>query len=198
MLVRVAQKGKWTPAFSVSSELPLSLSFFPLLPSSEGESDFNGNSSSSEVSEGQTSLLEPPACPSPPRRWTLLARSPMAPEESHRASKVIDGKWHLPHLGSWNQGWRERLWRRSCCQWCGQVVFLNDVFTLEDLHLLGALFCTFLSFLLIGWIITFLLVELHPNTYSLLQGTTKHSASGTPEAVAPHTQPVGWWALSVC
>jgi len=72
----------------------------PFLPSSEGESDFNGNSSSSEVGEGQTSLLEPPTCPSPPRRWTLLARSPMAPEESHRASKVMDGKWHLPHLGS--------------------------------------------------------------------------------------------------
>lgn len=59
------------------------------------------------------------------------------------------------------------------------------------------LFRTFLSSLLMGWILTFLLVELHPNTYSSLQGTTEHSAPGTPEAVAPHTQSVGWWALSL-
>ncbi|XP_052549224.1 F-actin-monooxygenase MICAL2 isoform X4 [Tympanuchus pallidicinctus] len=81
--------------------------------SSEGESDFNGNSSSSEVSEGQTSLLEPPACPSPPRRWTLLARSPMAPEESHRASKVIDvlqraNSFHSTALNKY-QSWRRKI-----------------------------------------------------------------------------------------
>ncbi|XP_042669687.1 F-actin-monooxygenase MICAL2 isoform X1 [Centrocercus urophasianus] len=81
--------------------------------SSEGESDFNGNSSSSEVSEGQTSLLEPPACPSPPRRWTLLARSSMAPEESHRASKVIDvlqraNSFHSTALNKY-QSWRRKI-----------------------------------------------------------------------------------------
>uniref|UniRef100_A0A8C3KXI0 F-actin monooxygenase n=1 Tax=Chrysolophus pictus TaxID=9089 RepID=A0A8C3KXI0_CHRPC len=81
--------------------------------SSEGESDFNGNSSSSEVGEGQTSLLEPPACPSPPRRWTLLARSPMAPEESHRPSKVIDAlqranSFHSTALNKY-QSWRRKI-----------------------------------------------------------------------------------------
>ncbi|XP_046798195.1 F-actin-monooxygenase MICAL2 isoform X12 [Gallus gallus] len=81
--------------------------------SSEGESDFNGNSSSSEVGEGQTSLLEPPTCPSPPRRWTLLARSPMAPEESHRASKVMDAlqranSFHSTALNKY-QSWRRKI-----------------------------------------------------------------------------------------
>ncbi|XP_021256649.1 F-actin-methionine sulfoxide oxidase MICAL2 isoform X4 [Numida meleagris] len=81
--------------------------------SSEGESDFNGNSSSSEVGEGRTSLLESPACPSPPRRWTLLARSPVVPEESHRASKVVDAlqranSFHSTALNKY-QSWRRKI-----------------------------------------------------------------------------------------
>uniref|UniRef100_A0A8C2SPA2 BMERB domain-containing protein n=1 Tax=Coturnix japonica TaxID=93934 RepID=A0A8C2SPA2_COTJA len=85
----------------------------PLLPSSEGESDFDGNSSSSDVGERQTPLLEPPACPNPPRRWTLLARSPVAPEESHRTSKVIDAlqranSFHSTALNKY-QSWRRKI-----------------------------------------------------------------------------------------
>ncbi|XP_065611412.1 F-actin-monooxygenase MICAL2 [Cyrtonyx montezumae] len=81
--------------------------------SSEGESDFNGNSSSSEVGEGQTSLLEPPTCSSAPRRWTLLSRSPVVSEESHRASKVIDAlqranSFHSSALNKY-QSWRRKI-----------------------------------------------------------------------------------------
>ncbi|XP_009984725.1 PREDICTED: MICAL C-terminal-like protein [Tauraco erythrolophus] len=74
--------------------------------SSELESDFNGDSSNSEVSEGQNSLLEPPACPGPIRRWTSLARSPVVPEESPKTSKVADG---FPLLSSKKPGlhWKD-------------------------------------------------------------------------------------------
>ncbi|RMB97911.1 hypothetical protein DUI87_25389 [Hirundo rustica rustica] len=58
--------------------------------SSELESDFNGDSSNSEVSEGQTWLLEPRACSSPIQRWASLIRSPAVPEESSKTSKVAD------------------------------------------------------------------------------------------------------------
>ncbi|CAM9514703.1 unnamed protein product [Bubo scandiacus] len=81
--------------------------------SSELEFDFNGNSSNSEVSEGQTSLLEPPACPSPGRRWASLARSPVAPEESPKTYKVADAlqranTFHSTALNKY-QSWRRKL-----------------------------------------------------------------------------------------
>jgi len=79
------------------------LSTSPFLPcSSELEYDFNGDSSNSEVSEGRTTLLELPASPSPVRRWASLARSPVAPEESPKTSKVADGK-QRPALGMLQQ-----------------------------------------------------------------------------------------------
>uniref|UniRef100_A0A8C8AZY7 F-actin monooxygenase n=1 Tax=Otus sunia TaxID=257818 RepID=A0A8C8AZY7_9STRI len=81
--------------------------------SSELEFDFNGNSSNSEVGEGQTSLLEPPACPSPVRRWASLARSPVAPEESPKTYKVADAlqranTFHSTALNKY-QSWRRKL-----------------------------------------------------------------------------------------
>ncbi|KAM6134305.1 F-actin-monooxygenase MICAL2 [Phoenicopterus ruber ruber] len=81
--------------------------------SSELESDFNGDLLNSEVSEGRTSLLEPPACPSPVRRWTSLARSPVAPEESPKTSKVADAlqranSFHFTALNKY-QNWRRKL-----------------------------------------------------------------------------------------
>ncbi|XP_009863841.1 PREDICTED: MICAL C-terminal-like protein [Apaloderma vittatum] len=74
--------------------------------SSDLESDLNGDSSNSEVSEGQTSLLEPPACLSPVQRWPSFNRSPVAPEESPKTSKVADG---FPLLSSKKPGlhWKE-------------------------------------------------------------------------------------------
>ncbi|XP_009459803.1 PREDICTED: MICAL C-terminal-like protein [Nipponia nippon] len=74
--------------------------------SSELESDFNDDSSNSEVSEGRTSLLQPPACPSPVRRWASVVRSPVAPEESSKTSKVADG---FPLLSSKKPGlhWKD-------------------------------------------------------------------------------------------
>uniref|UniRef100_A0A8C3CP11 F-actin monooxygenase n=1 Tax=Cairina moschata TaxID=8855 RepID=A0A8C3CP11_CAIMO len=81
--------------------------------SSELESDFNGDSSNSEVGEGETSLLELPACPSPPRRWASLSRSPVVPEESHKASKVADAlqranSFHSTALTKY-QNWRRKI-----------------------------------------------------------------------------------------
>lgn len=72
--------------------------FFPPSPSSELESDFNGDSSNSEVGEGRPSLLEPPACP-----------APAALQESPKASKVADGE-QRPELGWYSglsRGWME-------------------------------------------------------------------------------------------
>ncbi|XP_064308803.1 F-actin-monooxygenase MICAL2 isoform X2 [Phalacrocorax carbo] len=81
--------------------------------SSELESDFNGESSNSEISEGQTSLLEPHACPSPIRRWASLARSPVVPEESPKISKVADAlqRANSLHSSALNkcQNWRRKL-----------------------------------------------------------------------------------------
>ncbi|KAM7110203.1 F-actin-monooxygenase MICAL2 isoform 10-T13 [Ciconia maguari] len=81
--------------------------------SSDLESDFNGNSSNSEVSEGRTLLLEPPACPSPVRRWASLTRSPVALEESPKISKVADAlqranSLHSTALNKY-QNWRRKL-----------------------------------------------------------------------------------------
>nr|XP_047926051.1 F-actin-monooxygenase MICAL2 isoform X3 [Anser cygnoides] len=81
--------------------------------SSELESDFNGDSSNSEVGEGETSLLELPACPSPPRRWASLSRSPVVPEESHKTSKVADAlqranSFHSTALTKY-QNWRRKI-----------------------------------------------------------------------------------------
>ncbi|XP_038036535.1 F-actin-monooxygenase MICAL2 isoform X18 [Anas platyrhynchos] len=81
--------------------------------SSELESEFNGDSSNSEVGEGETSLLELPACPSPPRRWASLSRSPVVPEESHKASKVADAlqranSFHSTALTKY-QNWRRKI-----------------------------------------------------------------------------------------
>ncbi|XP_071664994.1 F-actin-monooxygenase MICAL2 isoform X9 [Patagioenas fasciata] len=80
--------------------------------SSDLESDFNGDSNS-EVSEGQTSLLEPPSCLRPIRRWTSLARSPVVPEESPKTSKVADAlqranSFHSTALNKY-QNWRRKL-----------------------------------------------------------------------------------------
>ncbi|XP_032862770.2 F-actin-monooxygenase MICAL2 isoform X3 [Tyto alba] len=81
--------------------------------SSELESDFNSNSPNSEVSEGQTSLLEPPACPSPGRRWASLTRSPVVPEETPKTYKVADAlqranSFHSTALNKY-QNWRRKL-----------------------------------------------------------------------------------------
>ncbi|XP_065539146.1 F-actin-monooxygenase MICAL2 isoform X1 [Lathamus discolor] len=81
--------------------------------SSELESDFNGDSSNSEVSEGQTSLLELPTCPSPVQRWASLTRSPVALEESPKTSKVADAlqranSFHSTALNKY-QNWRRKL-----------------------------------------------------------------------------------------
>ncbi|KAM6394376.1 F-actin-monooxygenase MICAL2 isoform 15-T46 [Pluvialis apricaria] len=81
--------------------------------SSELESDFNGDSSNSEVSEGRTSLLEPPACPSPVQRCASLTRSPVVPEESPKTSKVADAlqranSFHSTALNKY-QNWRRKL-----------------------------------------------------------------------------------------
>ncbi|XP_064513362.1 F-actin-monooxygenase MICAL2 isoform X2 [Pseudopipra pipra] len=81
--------------------------------SSELESDFNGDSSNSEVSEGQTTLLGPPACSSPIQRWASLIRSPVVPEESSKTSKVADAlqranSFHSTALNKC-QNWRRKL-----------------------------------------------------------------------------------------
>ncbi|KAM6069543.1 F-actin-monooxygenase MICAL2 isoform 2-T2 [Theristicus caerulescens] len=81
--------------------------------SSELESDFNDDSSNSEVSEGRTLLLQPPACPSPVRRWTSVTRSLVAPEESPKTSKVADAlqranSFHSMALNKY-QNWRRKL-----------------------------------------------------------------------------------------
>ncbi|XP_074006034.1 F-actin-monooxygenase MICAL2 [Numenius arquata] len=81
--------------------------------SSDLESDFNGESSNSEVSEGQTSLLEPPTCPSPVQRRASLTRSLVEPEESPRTSKVADAlqranSFHSTALNKY-QNWRRKL-----------------------------------------------------------------------------------------
>ncbi|KAM9015040.1 F-actin-monooxygenase MICAL2 isoform 4-T4 [Ara ararauna] len=81
--------------------------------SSELEPDFSGDSSNSEVSEGQTSLLELPTRPSPVQRWASLARSPVALEESPKASKVADAlqranSFHSTALNKY-QNWRRKL-----------------------------------------------------------------------------------------
>lgn len=107
------------------------LALFPC--SSELESDFNGDSSNSEVSEGQTSLLEPPACPSPIQRWASLIRSPVVPEETSKTSKVADGKQY-PDLGVLQQpllrqaGLGERFQSGGFSLQCGQLVPVNGVF----------------------------------------------------------------------
>ncbi|XP_054683845.1 F-actin-monooxygenase MICAL2 isoform X2 [Grus americana] len=81
--------------------------------SSELESDFNGDSSNSEVSEGRTSLLEPPIRPSPIQRWASLTRSPVVPEESPKTSRVADAlqranSFHSTALNKY-QSWRRKL-----------------------------------------------------------------------------------------
>ncbi|KAJ7416786.1 protein-methionine sulfoxide oxidase mical2 isoform x7 [Willisornis vidua] len=79
--------------------------------SSDLESDFNGDSSNSEVSEGQTTLLDPPTCSSPIQRWTSLIRSPVVPEESSKTSKVADG---FPLLSSKKPGLQWKNSSASC------------------------------------------------------------------------------------
>ncbi|XP_071415091.1 F-actin-monooxygenase MICAL2 isoform X4 [Pithys albifrons albifrons] len=81
--------------------------------SSDLESDFNGDSSNSEVTEGQTTLLDPPTCSSPIQRWTSLIRSPVVPEESSKTSKVADAlqranSFHSTALNKC-QNWRRKL-----------------------------------------------------------------------------------------
>ncbi|XP_052666428.1 F-actin-monooxygenase MICAL2 isoform X8 [Harpia harpyja] len=81
--------------------------------SSELESDCNSDLSNSEVSEGQTLLLEPHACTSPVRRWASLARSPVVPEESPKTSKAADAlqranSFHSTALNKY-QNWRRKL-----------------------------------------------------------------------------------------
>uniref|UniRef100_A0A8U7P3L5 F-actin monooxygenase n=1 Tax=Corvus moneduloides TaxID=1196302 RepID=A0A8U7P3L5_CORMO len=80
---------------------------------SELESDFNGDSSNSEVSEGQTSLLEPPACSSPIQRWAQLIRSPVVPEETSKTSKVADALQRANSFQSTAlnkyQNWRRKI-----------------------------------------------------------------------------------------
>ncbi|GAB0189859.1 F-actin-monooxygenase MICAL2 [Grus japonensis] len=81
--------------------------------SSELESDFNGDSSNSEVSEGRTSLLEPPIRPSAVQRWASLTRSPVVPEESPKTSRVADAlqranSFHSTALNKY-QSWRRKL-----------------------------------------------------------------------------------------
>ncbi|KAM4898915.1 F-actin-monooxygenase MICAL2 [Sylvia borin] len=81
--------------------------------SSELESDFNGDSSTSEVSEGQTWLPEPPACSSPIQRWASLIRSPAVPEESSKTSKVADALQRANSFQSTAlnkyQSWRRKI-----------------------------------------------------------------------------------------
>uniref|UniRef100_A0A8C3P093 F-actin monooxygenase n=1 Tax=Cyanoderma ruficeps TaxID=181631 RepID=A0A8C3P093_9PASS len=81
--------------------------------SSELESDFNGDSSTSEVSEGQTWLPEPPACSSPIQRWASLIRSPTVPEESSKTSKVADALQRANSFQSTAlnkyQSWRRKI-----------------------------------------------------------------------------------------
>ncbi|XP_075019285.1 F-actin-monooxygenase MICAL2 isoform X1 [Calonectris borealis] len=81
--------------------------------SSELDSDCNGDLLNTEVGEGRTSLLEPPAYPSPVRRWASLVRSPEAPEESPKTSKVADAlqranSFHSTALNRY-QNWRRKL-----------------------------------------------------------------------------------------
>ncbi|RLV95867.1 hypothetical protein DV515_00012749, partial [Chloebia gouldiae] len=81
--------------------------------SSELESDFHGDSSNSEVSEGQTSLPEPPACSSPIQRWASLTRSPVVPQESSKTSKVADALQRANSFQSTAlnkyQNWRRKI-----------------------------------------------------------------------------------------
>ncbi|XP_071618379.1 F-actin-monooxygenase MICAL2 isoform X6 [Heliangelus exortis] len=81
--------------------------------SSEVESDFNGDSSDSEVSEDQTLLLEPPACPKPIQRQASLSSSPVVLEESPKTSKVADALQRANSFQSTAlnkyQNWRRKL-----------------------------------------------------------------------------------------
>ncbi|XP_041341672.1 MICAL C-terminal-like protein [Pyrgilauda ruficollis] len=81
--------------------------------SSELESDFNGDSSNSEVSEGQSWLPAPPACSSPIQRWASLIRSPVVPEESSKTSKVADALQRANSFQSTAlnkyQNWRRKI-----------------------------------------------------------------------------------------
>ncbi|XP_063253983.1 F-actin-monooxygenase MICAL2 isoform X2 [Prinia subflava] len=81
--------------------------------SSELDSDFNGDSSNSEVSEGQSWLPEPPTCSSPIQRWASLIRSPAVPEESSKTSKVADALQRANSFQSTAlnkyQSWRRKI-----------------------------------------------------------------------------------------
>uniref|UniRef100_A0A8C3U1I7 F-actin monooxygenase n=1 Tax=Catharus ustulatus TaxID=91951 RepID=A0A8C3U1I7_CATUS len=81
--------------------------------SSELESDPNGDSSSSEVGEGQSWLPEPSSCSSPIQRWALLARSPVLPEDSPTTSKVADALQRANSFQSTAlnkyQNWRRKI-----------------------------------------------------------------------------------------
>ncbi|XP_037993057.1 F-actin-monooxygenase MICAL2 isoform X3 [Motacilla alba alba] len=81
--------------------------------SSELESDVTGDSSSSEVGEGQPSLPAPPACSSPIHRWASLIRSPVVPEESSKTSKVADALQRANSFQSTAlnkyQNWRRKI-----------------------------------------------------------------------------------------
>ncbi|XP_074921282.1 F-actin-monooxygenase MICAL2 isoform X4 [Chelonoidis abingdonii] len=60
--------------------------------SSELESDFYGDSSNSEISEGQISLPEPVSCTNPIRERTLLTTTSVKEEECREESKAANGK----------------------------------------------------------------------------------------------------------
>ncbi|XP_066176661.1 F-actin-monooxygenase MICAL2 isoform X2 [Sylvia atricapilla] len=81
--------------------------------SSELESDFTGDSWTSEVSEGQSWLPEPSACSSPIQRWAALIRSPVVPEESSKTSKVADALQRANSFQSTAlnkyQSWRRKI-----------------------------------------------------------------------------------------
>ncbi|XP_030307393.1 F-actin-monooxygenase MICAL2 [Calypte anna] len=81
--------------------------------SSEVESDFNGDSSDSEVSEDQILLLEPPACPKPIQRQASLSSSPVVLEEKPKTSKVADALQRANSFQSTAlnkyQNWRRKL-----------------------------------------------------------------------------------------
>ncbi|XP_064282248.1 F-actin-monooxygenase MICAL2 isoform X10 [Passer domesticus] len=81
--------------------------------SSELESEFNGDSSNSEASEGQSWLPAPPACSSPIQRWASLLRSPVVPEESSKTSKVADALQRANSFQSTAlnkyQNWRRKI-----------------------------------------------------------------------------------------
>ncbi|KAM9373029.1 LOW QUALITY PROTEIN: F-actin-monooxygenase MICAL2 [Phaethornis superciliosus] len=81
--------------------------------SSELESGCNADSSDSEVSEEQTLLLEPPACPKPIQRQASLPSSPVVLEESPKTSKVADALQRANSFQSTAlnkyQNWRRKL-----------------------------------------------------------------------------------------